>query len=517
MKILLSLATALMSVGLASIPLSVRAAEVSVTTPDEVFARVAHDPERLRIFMRNFPKGADLHNHLSGAIYAESMLDWAAKDGLCVSLKDSSVLAKSCPHPAPGQIAARDVSSSESIENQMIDALSMRDFVPTGNDRSGHDHFFATFGRFDALERDHQGDMLAEALDRAASDHITYVELMVSPGLGKMIAAGAHLPLSGDDFTKAHAALLPQIPALVQQARADTDQMEKQAQAVLKCNTAEAHPGCGVAVRYLFQTLRILPPGMVYAQLDAGYATVKADPRFVGVNIVAPEDDPISMRDYDLHMKMFRFLNGVYPGVNLSLHAGELTLGLVPTDGLRHHIRAAIEVAGAKRIGHGVDVASEDNTSDLLAEMARQHVMVEINLTSNDEILGVRGAAHPFSLYRRAGVPMAFSTDDEGVSRGDLTQEYLRAVQTYDLSYSELRQFSRTGLEYAFVPGESLWQDHQIGQTVEACHGIKPAIIPAEGPCASFLKSSEKARLQWSLEMRMLAFENSVTHEVLFQ
>lgn len=124
------------------------------------------------------------------------------------------------------------------------------------------------------------------------------------------------------------------------------------------------------------------------------------------------------MRDYDLHMRMFHFLNGVYPGVKLSLHAGELTTGLVPTEGLRHHIRAAIDVAGANRIGHGVDVALEDDPASLLAEMARRHVMVEVNLTSNDEILGIKGAAHPFPLYRRAGVPVALSTDDEGFRVG---------------------------------------------------------------------------------------------------
>jgi hypothetical protein len=40
---------------------------------------------------------------------------------------------------------------------------------------------------------------------------------------------------------------------------------------------------------------------------------------------------------------------------------------------------------------------------------------VEINLTSNDQILGVHGAMHPFPAYRAAGVPTVLSTDDEGV------------------------------------------------------------------------------------------------------
>ena len=55
-------------------------------------------------------------------------------------------------------------------------------------------------------------------------------------------------------------------------------------------------------------------------------------------------------------------------------------------------------------------------------------MMVEINLSSNEGILGVEGDAHPFPVYRSAHVPVALSTDDEGVSRIDLTHEYVRAA-----------------------------------------------------------------------------------------
>ncbi len=69
---------------------------------------------------------------------------------------------------------------------------------------------------------------------------------------------------------------------------------------------------------------------------------------------------------------------------------------------------------------------------DLLTEMVDRHVMVEINLSSNEAILGVEGDAHPFPVYRSVHVPVALSTDDEGVSRIDLTHEYVRAAIDYD-------------------------------------------------------------------------------------
>ena len=45
------------------------------------FNEVKNEPTLLRNFLYKFPKGGDLHNHLNGAIYAESYISWAADDG----------------------------------------------------------------------------------------------------------------------------------------------------------------------------------------------------------------------------------------------------------------------------------------------------------------------------------------------------------------------------------------------------------------------------------------------------
>ncbi len=145
-----------------------------------------------------------------------------------------------------------------------------------------------------------------------------------------------------------------------------------------------------------------------------GFELAAADPRVVAVNFVGAEDNYIAMADYAEHMRMVGFLRPLYPKVHVSLHAGELAPGLVPPEGLCCHVRLAVEQAGAERIGHGVDVMHEDRPYELLKEMADKHVLVEINLTSNADILGVSGKHHPFQLYRKFGVPVALSTDDEG-------------------------------------------------------------------------------------------------------
>ena len=92
------------------------------------------------------PKGGDLHNHLSGAIYAESYLRWAADDKLCVVTATFTVVAGPCDATA-GRPPASAVLQDSALYNQAIDAWSMRNWPPGIN---GHDHFFATFGKFGA-------------------------------------------------------------------------------------------------------------------------------------------------------------------------------------------------------------------------------------------------------------------------------------------------------------------------------------------------------------------------------
>lgn len=46
--------------------------------------RVRSDPLALRDFLKRMPKGGDLHNHLDGAVYAETFIRVGGEDGLCV-------------------------------------------------------------------------------------------------------------------------------------------------------------------------------------------------------------------------------------------------------------------------------------------------------------------------------------------------------------------------------------------------------------------------------------------------
>jgi adenosine deaminase len=141
-----------------------------------------------------------------------------------------------------------------------------------------------------------------------------------------------------------------------------------------------------------------------------------------------------------------------------------------------------------------------------MKEMAARNVLVEINLTSNDQILGVSGDEHPLPVYMKYGVPVAISTDDEGVARSDMTHEYLRAVEGYRLPYTELKRMTRQSLEHSFLPGQSLWISTKGSFTpVAVCTGDL-AGKPSHA-CSEFLGESERANQQMKLEQALAEFE----------
>jgi len=469
----------------------------------------------LRQVLQAMPKGGDLHNHLSGSIYAESYLRFAAADGICVdSVKltitqcaTSDQLAADPAHASAIVPATTLFAPYSSLYGQMLDSLSMRQF--RSGIESGHDHFFNTFGKFSPVSRAHVPEMLTEDVWRLANENVDYVETIFAPDFGKARdLMKATTP--GQSMADARAAIMQsgQVPPIVAAARAVIDDAEAHMRTNLNCGTAKALPGCQSTVRYLYELHRGVPLQQLFAEMVVGYELASADSRVVGLNPVMAEDSYISMHDFDEQMRMFAFFHQLYPAIHLTTHAGELTPGLVPPEGLRNHIRDSVVIAGAQRIGHGVDVSYEDDAAGLLSIMATRHVAVEVCLTSNDVILGVSGKAHPLHLYLAAGVPVALATDDPGVSRDDMTNQYMRAVQDQGLDYPALKRLARNSLEYSFAEGDSLWVNHKYDEVAAPCAKESVAAKTSE-TCATFLAKNTKARIEWRLEQRLRQFEAS--------
>ena len=423
-------------------------------------AAIRNQPLALEAFLREMPKGGDLHNHSTGAIYAESFLRWAVDDKLCVVLATFTITAAPCD-AAAGKPPAGTVVADQMLYNQAIDSMSMRNWPPGLN---GHDHFFAAFAKFGALATPRGGDILAEVTSRAAAEHVSYVELMLTPDGGVATRLGRQAGWN-PDFAQLRARLLSSgWPEVLSQAKQRLDAFEARRREVLQCGTSTADAGCLVTLRYIAQVGRATPPEEVFAQIMGAFDVAANDPRVVGVNLVQPEDAPIAVRDFSLHMSMLDYMHGVYPRVHISLHAGEVSDGLVPPDVLRFHIRESVRKGHAERIGHGTAAMLEDDPYGLMRELAAKRILVEINLTSNDMILGVKGPRHPLRTYLQYGVPVAISTDDYGVARSSHTLEWLKAVQEHNLDYLTVKRMVRNSIEYAFVDTQT---KAQLKQSLE--------------------------------------------------
>ncbi|HZM86587.1 MAG TPA: adenosine deaminase [Blastocatellia bacterium] len=467
------------------------------------FESIRTSPPQMFAFLKRMPKGADLHSHLSGAVYAESYIQWAAAKGLCINQTALAIAQPPCDQ-AGGKPPASAALTNPVLYRQLIDAWSMRYWEYSG--QNGHDHFFDTFGKFGGASF---GQMLAEVSSRAARGGVSYLELMLTPDGGKSIGIGVQVGWNGDfegTLNKLKSgggddAVSAGVKAL-QDAEAEKDTL-------LKCATPQADPGCSVTIRYVAQVSRGAPLGPVFAQMVTGFALAN-DPnsKVVALNLVQPEDSFLSMQNFGVQMEMLNFLKPRYPKAHITLHAGELAAGVAPPEGLSFHIRDSVLKGQAERIGHGVAIMHEDDPYGLLKELARRNVMIEICLTSNDTILGIKKEQHPLRTYLEYGVPVALATDDEGVARSEITREYLKAAEDHGLGYIQLKTMARTSLHHAFLSGGSLWEDARKFIAVRQCAKDLARASEPTGECKQYLTASEKARLQWKLEVDFKSFEN---------
>lgn len=479
----------------------------SVQTSEQRTARhfesLRKSPREELAFLVEMPKGADLHNHLAGAVYAESYIQWASDKGRCVDIKTMALSAPTPPakcDPKSDQPPASTALTNSSLYNQMIDAWSMRNWQKSG--QTGHDHFFDTFIKFGPATWDQNGQMLAEVVARAARGHVLYLELMLTPDGGVSSQIGKNIKVSEDLNTTLNELKSAGIDQAVAAGVTAMQTAETKKNQLLKCGTPQADPGCSVTIRYIAQVSRGADSGIVFAQMVTGFALTD-DPKsqVVAVNLVQPEDSPASMQNFPLQMKMLSFLRPLYQRAHISLHAGELVPGLVPSKGLTFHIRESVTVGHPERIGHGVDVMHEDAPDELMKDLARRNVMIEICLSSNDLILGISGAQHPLATYLKYRVPVALATDDEGVSRSDISHEFLRAADDQGLGYLQLKTMARNSLQYAFISGASLWSDAHRFVPVAQCTRF------ASPDCRKYIAGTAKADLQWQLEQKFREFE----------
>jgi adenosine deaminase len=460
------------------------------------FESIRDNPNLLRAFFHEMPKGADIHNHLTGAVYAETVIDISAAHGLKADPVTGRIPSD---QSTPGLVSVATAYDNQTFYDLMVDDWSMRDYPYRLY--SGHDAFFATFSQF-TPEKVWAGAMIQSLRSRAQAEHVSYIETMLSVHNNSQLAAAIVGSVDwNDDLAVLRRSLLD----------AGLDAVaERHAAAIAGFHEESLKPWGGdesktTTVRYLYEAGRTAPKEEVFANMVLAFEVANRSPLVVGVNLVGPEDSYHARADYDLHMQMLAFLHKAYPDVRVALHAGELTLGLVPPEDLLFHVHDALYTAKARRIGHGVDIMYEEDATGTLAYMSEQQIPVEILLTSNAEVLGIEGEEHPIMIYKEAGVPIVLASDDPGVERTDLTAQYMTAAATYPgLTYQDFREFAWNSMQYSFLPGKDLRAaPDSCTAGIGTGHGLSPE-------CESFLARNQKAAQQRELEEDLAAFEKKM-------
>lgn len=460
------------------------------------FSKIKNNPNSLYAFLKEMPKGGELHYHLAGSVYPETMLAIAAKGDYCIDEHGNTIYQGS---ECKGYRASELVHYPQ-IYEQIIKAWSMKDFIPGAE--TGHDHFFATFYKFYRLVMNNDALLLKDIMARASNQHELYLEVMIIPDYLRSLTA-APIPNLQEGYESALKKLLAnkQFQKEIDNTATTADQLVPSVRKKSLCHEKPQQAICQLQVKFQYYILREQALPAFFMQAVHGFAAAARSKDIVAINLVQPEDGIIALRDYRQQMRIIQFLHQAYPQVHIALHAGELKPADVTPADLRFHIRDAINVGKAERIGHGVDIAYEDNAMATLKVMQERGIAVEINLSSNAAILNIEGKNHPLHLYMQQHVPVVLSTDDEGILRTDLSREYVKAVQEQNVNYSDLRQFTRNVITYSFLPGKSLWQNATLAEPVVECENLHSS------QCRSFVMLSAKARLQRKLEIKLHSFE----------
>lgn len=423
--------------------------------------KIRNNEALLTAFFQQMPKGGDLHHHFSGSVYAEPLLERAIAEDFYLNLE---TMAVSKTKPSNGNwenfSSLKNKGKLEHYEQQIMQTWSVKDYngsVPSD------DQFFDSFMKFEPTIQGHFAEGMLELKKRAIAENVSYIETQLSTipcdmNVSDLNDFNAKLrQASTQKDEKAVLKLLDELYKSLQKKDA-----KKYADDFNTNFLAKLHKDLKIddekfTMRYQNFVLRFMEPVDLFKNLVIAFISSSESKLTAGVNIVSPEHGENSMKDYWLHMVMFKYCHSKFPDVKYTLHAGELTLGLVQPEELTWHINDAIYVAGANRIGHGVDIAYEANSYDLLKYMAQKNIPIEINLVSNEFILKVKENRHPFTLYKEFNVPIVISTDDAGILRSNMTEQYVLLAKRYpDVNYQTIKKYVYNSINYSFIQDESV-------------------------------------------------------------
>jgi len=129
-------------------------------------------------------------------------------------------------------------------------------------------------------------------------------------------------------------------------------------------------------------------------------------------------------------------------GLRRTMHAGE--------DGPAENIRIVVDVLGVERIDHGFRLLDDP---ELTARVVDLGIPVTACPTSNLVIAHVIDelSEHPFDEQRRRGVNITLNSDDPGMMRWDLADEYVAVAETFDYDLETMEDLALGALDASWA------------------------------------------------------------------
>ncbi len=257
-----------------------------------------------------------------------------------------------------------------------------------------------------ALER-----IAYELMEDASKDGVNYIEIRFAPQLH--IRKGLSLE-----------AVINSVVAGIKRAESDFD---------MKGN---------VILSYLRNT----EPDAFYAVIDAGLN--KLNQGVVAVDLCGGERDLFSSRFSDVISYARRL------GYEVTIHAGET--------GIVENIIEAIELLGAKRIGHGVAMMDHP---EVIQKVIEKGVAIECCPTSNVQTKAIQSIkVHPIHLYKNLGVSVSINTDNRTVSNTTMTNELSRISEAFDWTDMDAYELYNMSVHASFASDDvKKWLLHKWG------------------------------------------------------
>jgi adenosine deaminase len=234
----------------------------------------------------------------------------------------------------------------------------------------------------------------------------------------------------------------------------------------VSAGVAAAHADLDIKCRLILDVDK--PQGAAHAMEMVEFAATKDRDLLIGVG-----GDDVE-RDIDHHQFAPAFQEAARLGLRRTFHAGE--------DGPAENIRIALDEMGCERIDHGFRLLDDP---ELTKRVVDERIPLTVCPTSNVVIANVVPdvASHPYSRQRERGVLATLNSDDPGMMRFDVADEYVAVHEAFGYDLETMEQISLDGIEASFAPDDEkkALRARFVGEfdQLRAEHGLGPSGLSA--------------------------------------